>query len=227
MTTTTRRSLDQQHSIVEAAHGYGVILDTREIFLYGEVDAEGVLGNQFITNMRILLSKSSSKPIVIHQHSLGGDWCTGMMIFDSILSCPCPIIFICHGIAASMGSIIPMACVSHGDAYIINMPNCDWLIHDGTTDISEGLTMKQARSWASWEERNTKTMREWYVQACSRGKVFEGKTKPQIRARIKSRLNLDEDWWLTAREAVDHGFADAVLGDENFESIISIKQHWQ
>jgi len=224
--TTTRRSLDQQHSIVEAGHCYGVLLDTREIFIYGEVDGEGELGNSFVTNMRILLSKSAIKPIVIHQHSLGGDWCTGMMIFDSILSCPAPIIFVCHGLAASMGSIIPMSCIKHGNAYIVNMPNCDWLIHDGTTDISDGLTMKQARSWAVWEERNTKTMREWYVDACSKGREYQGKNKSQIRAKIKSKLNSDEDWWLTSREAVDHGFADAVLGDAGFESIEIIKNHW-
>lgn len=226
MTTTTRRSLDQQHSIVEAAHCYGVVLDTREIFLYGEVDEVGELGNQFVTNMRILLSRSSSVPIVIHQHSLGGDWSCGMMIYDSIISCSCPIIFVCHGVAASMGTVIPMACIAHGDAYVINMPNCDWLIHDGTTGINQGLTMKQARAWAAWEDRTAKIMTQWYVEACSRGKMFEGKTKSQIKAKIKSKLNLDEDWWLTAREAVDYGFADAVLGDEGFESIKSIKEHW-
>lgn len=226
MTTTTRRSLDQQHSIVEAAHGYGVILDTREIFLYGGVDEEGILGNQFITNMRILLSKSHSQPIVIHQHSLGGDWACGMMIFDSIKTCPCPIIFICHGIVASMGTVIPMACIGRED-YIISMPNCDWMIHDGTTGIHSGLTMKQARSWASWEERVSKSMREWYVEACSKGEKFEGKSRSQIRAKIKSKLDADEDWYLSPREAVEYGFAHAVLGDEGFESVESIKKHWQ
>lgn len=227
MTGTTRRSLDQQHSIVEASHCYGVILDTREIFIYGEVDDIGEMGNQFVTNMRILLSRDMFKPIVIHQHSLGGDWSTGMMVYDSILTCPCPIIFICHGIAASMGSIIPMACISHGNAYVINMPNCDWLIHDGTTGINESLTLKQAKSWALWEDRTSKTMREWYVKACKRGEVFEGKTDGQIRAKLKSKLNSDEDWWLTAREAVEYGFADAVLGDKHFESIRAIKEHWR
>ena len=218
-----RRNLDQQHSIVEAVHSYGIILDSREIFISGEVDGEGLLGNYFLANMRILLSRSTTDPIIIHQHSLGGDWSCGMMVYDSITSCPCPIIFVCHGLAASMGSIIPMACVEHGNAYRINMPNCDWLIHDGTTDISDGLTIKQSKSWAKWEDRTRNTMMDWYLSACKNGDFYAGKTDRQIKAYIKKQLDNKEDWWLSARESVQHGFADAVLGDEGYESISVIK----
>lgn len=222
----SRRSLDQQHSIVETGHSYGIILDSREIFLNGEVDTEGVLSNKFLTNIRILTSKSKTEPIIIHQHSLGGDWSCGMMIYDSIRYCPCPIIFICHGIAASVGSVIPMACISHGNSYIINMPNCDWLIHDGTSGVGSGLTIRQAKSWVDWEENNLKIMREMYVEACCRGEAFKGKNKSQIRSKIKSKMNSDEDWWLSARDAVYYGFADAVIGDHGFESIDSIKEYF-
>lgn len=224
---TTRRSLDQQHSIIEAGHCYGVLLDTREIFIRGEVDGEGELGNAFSINLRILLSKSKEQPIVIHQHSLGGDWSCGMMIYDSIVTCPAPIIFVCHGIAASMGSIIPMACVEHGNAYRINMPNCDWLIHDGTTDICDAHTYKQSKAWGNWEERTRKSMLDWYVESCKEGEFHSGKTDNQIRAYIKKQLDNKEDWWLSSREAVEHGFADAVMGDEGFESINVIKGCWQ
>lgn len=221
--TTKRRNLDQQHSIVEAAHCYGVILDTREIFLYGEVDGEGLLGNSFVNNMRILLSRSATEPIVVHQHSLGGDWACGMMIFDSIITSTCPIIFVCHGIAASMGSIIPMSCVKHGNAVRVNMPNCDWLIHDGTTDIHDGLTIKQAKSWAGWEDRTRKVMMEWYADACF-GSNFHGESsKNKVRAYIKRQMGNKEDWWLDAHESADHGFVDGVLGEEGFETIADIK----
>lgn len=226
MTTTTRRTLDQHHSIIEAAHDYGIMLDGRELFYYGEVDGDGELGNHFLTNMRILISKSSTKPIIIHQHSLGGDWACGMMIFDAVVTCPCPIVFVCHGLAASMGSIIPMSCIQHPDAYIINMPNCDWLIHDGTTGILPSLTYKQSRSWGEWEKRTRDIMINLYVKACRRGKFHKGRSEKQIKAYIKRQLDSKEDWWLTPEEAVEHGFADAVLGDKDFETIQVIKGHW-
>ena len=34
-----------------------------------------------------------------------------------------------------------------------------------------------------------------------------------------------EDWWVSGEDAVENGFADAVLGDNKYESINSIKYH--
>ena len=34
-----------------------------------------------------------------------------------------------------------------------------------------------------------------------------------------------EDWWISAKEAVENGFADVVLGDKKYESINSIKKN--
>lgn len=220
------RTLDEKHSIIQAAHDFCVMLGTREIFLHGGPDEDGVLGDKFLKNMRILESHSKTKPIIIHQYSVGGDWCCGMTIFDAIASCPCPILFVCHGLAASMGSIIPMACVSHWSAYRVNMPNCSWLIHDGTTDISTGLTIKQSQSWGQWELETRKQMMDFYTAACVNGSHFKDKTEKQVRASIKRHLDSKEDWWLSAREAVEFGFADAVLGDEGFENIPHIIKTW-
>ena len=221
-----RRSLDTQHSIVEAAHEYGIILDSREVFIYGGVDEEGELGDKFLKNMRMLEQRHSDKPIIIHQFSVGGDWSCGMSLFDTIVTCPCPILFVCHGLAASMGSVIPMACAKHENSYRVNMPNCDWMIHDGTTDIVSGHTIKQSKSWAAWESRTGIQMMDFYVAACCNGEKYVGKTHGQIRTLIKKKLDSKEDWWLSAREAVEHGFVNAVLGDEGFESIPFIIKNW-
>ena len=228
----THRTLDQRHDIAESAHDYGIIFDSREIFLSGEVDDDGDLGNKFITNMQLLKAQSAIEPIVIHQHSLGGDWACGMMIFDAILACECPIIFICHGITASMGTVIPMACIQHGNAYVVNMPNCSWMIHDGTTDITSDMTYRQSRSFVPWEDRTRQDMLQWYTAACSRGTILEGKPDKKIVAFIQKQMEQKEDWWLSAREAVEYGFADAIMGDGpdetgvGFANIPEIKKHW-
>jgi len=219
-----RRNLDQQHSIVEAAHEYNIMLDSREIFLHGEVGED--LSKGFLTNLQILLSRTDEAPITIHQFGLGGDWCSGVAIFDAITLCPCPIVFVCHGIAASMSSIIPMACSQREQAYCINMPNCDWLIHDGTTGIMQDMTHKQAQSWSEWEKRLKEDTLDWYTLSCSEGEVYKNRSDKQIRASIKQKLDSKEDWWLTAREAVEHGFADAILGDEGFASLKEIRSEF-
>ena len=221
----TKRTLDQAHSAVEAAHCYNILLDSREIFVHGETDEWGDMGDSFLKNLRILLSRNAIDPIVIHQHNLGGDWACGMMLRDAIATCPVPIVFICHGIAASMGSIIPMGCHRHKDAYVINMPSADWLLHEGYTDIG-GLTMKQARSWAKWEDRITVEMFDWYVEAFKKGSKCEGWSDTRVRNLITKQLQIREDWWLSAREAVEYGLADAVMGDEGFESVETILKHW-
>jgi len=224
---TRRTTADQHKSIVETVHAYDILIENREIFLFGEIDDNGDLCKSFLKNIKILINRSDISPIIIHQYSIGGDWTSGMVIFDAILSCPCPIIFMCHGIASSMGSIIPMACVEHGNAYRINMPNCYWLIHDGTTGISHELTHKQSMSWADWEKELKNKMTDLYVSACKNSKLHKNKSDKQIRAYLKRQLDAKEDGLLSSRDSVEHGFADAVLGDKNFESIKDIKNHWE
>ena len=169
---TKRRTLDQKHSIVESLHEYNIILDQREIFLHGTVDEDGDLGNGFLKNLRILESQSVELPIIIHQHSLGGDWCNGIVIHDAIVACPSPILLLCHGINASMGTVISTACSKHENSYCVTMPNCSWLIHEGTTDITEMLTHKQSVSWAGMEKITMQLMMEWYVGSCKHGTTF-------------------------------------------------------
>ena len=220
-----KKSRSEKSFIIEESHKYCILLDTREIFLHGYIDSSedpGVeyrMANTFIKNMR-LLENISSDFIVIHQHSVGGEWCEGMMVYDSIVSCKSPIIFICHGIAASMGSIIPQAVIEHGNGYRLCTPNCEWLIHDGFTDIYEGQTHKQAQSWAKWEKRNKNKMDEIYLKAFKKGQKFDGFTDKRIISELHKKLNEKEDWWLDANEAVEYGFVDGIYNrDYTIEDI--------
>jgi len=230
-----KRTVNQWHYIVESIHDYNVLLDTREIFIHGcldEIDDSGVdhiMANKFVKNMRLLETlPAADKPIIIHQHSVGGDWSSGMMMFDTIVSCRCPILFIYHGEACSMGSIIPQACAVHKNAYRVIMPNVLFMVHDGTTGIDTNFTRKKTKSWAAIEEKLDKQMMEIYCRACANGeffKNFEGNVK--IKQYIREQLDKSEDWWLNARETVFYGFADAVMGDEGYESIDDILQNWE
>lgn len=223
-TLITKKGRNQKHDIIEEIHGYHLCLDTREIFLHGETDSEnydaGVefrMSNRFLKNVR-LLEAAGDDPIVVHQNTDGGDWYSGMMIYDAIIACQCHVIFIMHGTACSMGSIIPQA----ADTRIV-MPSCTFMVHDGSTSLSG--THKQVQSAAQLEERMRDQMLDIYSSVCVNGHYFqkEQATPKKVREYIITKMNEKEDWWLSARETVMFGFADAVLGDEGYESIESIR----
>jgi ATP-dependent protease ClpP protease subunit len=223
-TLITKKGRNQKHDIIEEIHSYNICIDTREIFLHGEPgesnEDSGVdfrMANRFLKNVR-LLEAAGDDPIIVHQHNIGGDWCDGMLIFDAITQCQCHIILVMHGEASSMGSIIPQA----ADTRLI-MPNCTFMIHDGSTDL-EG-THKQVQSAAVLEGKMRDRMLEIYSSVCLNGHYFqkEQADTKAITKYIVSKMNEKEDWYLSAREAVAFGFADAVLGDEGYEYIDNVK----
>ena len=223
-TLITKKGRNQKHDIIEEIHSYNLCIDTREIYLHGEPGNEsedsGVefrMANRFLKNIRFL-EAAGDDPIIVHQHSIGGDWSEGMMIYDIITHCQCHIIFAMHGLACSMGSIIPQA----ADTRII-MPNCLFMIHDGSTSLDG--THKQVQSAAQLEEKMRDQMLDIYASVCVNGHYFqkEQATAKKVREYLISRMNEKEDWWLNAREAVAFGFADAVLGDESYDTIENIR----
>ena len=191
---------------------------TREIYLCGhegEVDEKLTMG--FLKNLRILENKSK-EPIVIHQYSVGGDWNAGMAMYDAIRNSPCRFVYICYGIAASMGSVIPQAVIGKG--LRVTAENCEWLIHDGSSNISG--THKQAVSNMKHTQIALKTMYDIYADSCNDGEFFIDKNKSQVKKHIQYQLNTKEDWIFNGRDAVWYGFADGVLGDEGYQDVLRI-----
>lgn len=223
-TSITKKGRNQKHDIIEEMHSYNICIDTREIFLHGEIgdnsEDSGVdfkMSNKFIKNIRFLES-SGDDPIIVHQHSIGGEWSDGMMIYDAIASCQCHIVFIMHGCAYSMGSIIPQA----ADLRII-MPNCTFMIHHTSSNLE--ATYKQLRSFAESEEKIKDKMLDIYSSVCINGHYFQKEQADQkkVREYIISKLNEKDDWYLFSREAVALGFADAVFGDDGYENLYNIR----
>lgn len=206
--------------LLNEIHDYSVNIDTREIFLHGYIGSDDTdqgtdwrISNTFIKNMRLLESLSSNT-IIIHQHNIGGNWDCGMSIYDSISLSQCPTLFIMWGCAASMGSVIPQA----ANIRLIS-PNCDFMIHEGFVDLQDA-TYKQATSIVNLNKRMRDAMIEIYSNKCCKSKFFDKKTKSEIESFLVNKLDRKEDWWLTAKEAVNYGFADAILGEEDINLIV-------
>jgi len=220
--TRTTRNRHQKSNIISEAHEHGIIIETRSIFLHGhfsESEDPGVeyrSANRFLKNVKILES-FSDEPIVVHQHSPGGDWDAGMVMYDAVKNSSCPFVFVCHGVAASMGSIVPQAAQDKG--YRIVMPNCDWLIHDGSVDTGD-MTLRQFNSYHCYIENMRKRMLDIYCEVCSAsGERFKSMKKASVKNFIRRKLQSKEDWWLTSAEAIEFGFADGLYGSKGYESI--------
>uniref|UniRef100_A0A6M3KUV2 Putative protease n=1 Tax=viral metagenome TaxID=1070528 RepID=A0A6M3KUV2_9ZZZZ len=223
----SKKTREYKSSIVGELHEYNILLETKEIFLHGYIgDTEDDPGidyrsaSNFIKNIKILESMDD-KPIIVHQYSVGGSWECGMMMFDIINNSNLFIIFILHGVAASMGSIIPQA----ADLRVI-MPNCCFMVHSGYTGINSELTMKQSRSWIEWERHITDSTFNIYAEKCQNGLFFTEKqsTISDVKKYIKKQLDEREDWFLGSCEAVNLGFADGIYGQSGFEDINIIRK---
>lgn len=223
-----RLGREQKASIVYEIHNSCINIETREIFLHGdngEHDEDPGIdwrsATAFVKNIRLLESFSKDKVIFVHQYTYGGEWCSGMAIYDSIQACQAPVIFVMWGVACSMGSVIPQA----ADRRVI-APNCGFMIHEGSSSL-EG-THKQVMSGAEVESKTKKILFDIYVDVCQYGPFFEEGEYSQedIKNFLQNKMDKKEDWWLDAQETVKYGFADGVLGYEGFETLIDIKNNW-
>ncbi len=216
-----KKTRNQKHDILEELHQHNILVETRELFIHGEPDdasqdsgVEFRMAAKFLKNIRYL-EQCSDEPIIIHQHSIGGNWDAGMIIYDAITSSHCHIIFIMHGTACSMGSIVPHS----ADTRII-MPSCTFMVHTGYTDIG-GHTYKQSQSWAEMEKRQTDIMLDIYASVAinSPFSIANKMDDKKIKKFLMSKMDQKEDWWLFASDAVKYGFADAILGEFGYETL--------
>ncbi len=230
MANPKRRNISQFSEMVYDAHNFGIIVDTREIFISpslhmetDQADIDHTVCHQFIRNLQILNSMGS-KPILVHMATCGGDWSYGMAMYDAIKnSCEddslSNIIVLSYGHARSMSSIIPQAAT-----YRVLMPSCYYLVHYGEVADSGNYTNVLAN--IKWYEKDTDIMLQVYVDRIQEGQFFkrEGWDDKQILNWLKETIDKKQEFFMSPRDAVDKGFADAVLGDEGYVTIKELRE---
>jgi ATP-dependent protease ClpP protease subunit len=199
--------------IIEDQHSYGVDMKNREIYLHGHhgsfEEDPGVdyrMASTFIKNIRSL-DIANQQAIIVHMHSVGGNWGDGMAIYDAISLCRSHVTVLVYGQAESMSGIILQA----ADLRVM-MPNSYFMSHYGSTEISGDFL--NAHNEAKYDQAIADRMFEIYSEQCVEGAFFQkhykhttvDKVNNFLRRRMKSG-----DWYLTADEAVHYGFSDHVL----------------
>ncbi len=191
---------------VDKWHDSGLYIPTRHVYIgsaHSDVDlSEGgcdyLMAEKAIKNLHILESLNK-EPITVLMNNIGGDEYHGFAIYDTIRLCESHVTVKVFGHAMSMGSIILQAADER-----LMAPTSRQMIHYGTWGIHDHA--KTTQKWAKEGEKIDKWMEAMYLQ----------KMKEKVPHFTIARLQrmLDHDTFLTAKESVEFGLADKVLGEE-------------
>lgn len=202
----------RKSDLIYNVHNFGLILETREIFLSSnlnlpndDTEIDHTSANQFIRNLRIL-DNINNKQIVIHSITGGGSWTYGLAIYDAIKNSKSYITVFIYGEASSMSSIIPQAADNR-----ILMPNASVHIHWGDSIIGGNSVKLQAE--ATWSKKEQNTMLNIYSERCVDGEFFKNRkmTQIQVKSWIRNTINRKQEIFLTKEEAVNKGFVDSIF----------------
>ena len=210
---------------ISDVHSHGLDVKNREIYLHSYVantdEDPGVdykMAANFYKNIRVLDSISQD-PIIIHMHSIGGNWNDGMAIYDAMMVCQSYITVLAYGQAESMSSIVLQAADKR-----VMMPNAYFMCHFGSSGY--GGNYLDVQKGAAFERRMMETMMDIYADACIKGKYFKEQYTEPTFEKVKNYLKRkfkDGDWYLDPNEAVYYGFADCVLDTRKHKNINSLK----
>ena len=196
--------------VIESVRGFDAIpiddvfLRDRKIFLVGSVTDESC--NDLIKKLLYLESVDSTRPITVFLNTPGGSVWDGLSVYDTIRLMKSPVTAVVTGIAASMGSILLLACEKENR---LMLPSSRIMIHD-----------------CSWGKRDFGGVKPVEIQE---ELDMLKKTNDRLLNIIAERTGhtVDEiaeitrsDAWFDAAEAIGFGLASTVIDDTNFGTLI-------
>lgn len=191
---------------------------SREIYLHGYADAEeepGVeyrMATSFVKNLHILDMQGAGN-ILVHMHTIGGNWSDGMAIFNSIQMSRSPITILGYAQASSMSGVVFQA----ADKRVL-MPDCEIMIHHGSVSIED--TAIAVKSAVTQNDKYCERMLRIFAERAIMGKYFTDRKYSVRRTMtfIDQRIRQNGDWYLMPDEAVYYGFADGIYGEKGFDT---------
>ena len=149
-----------------------------------------------------------SKPITLFIDSIGGEFSTGMALYDIIKLSKAPIITV--GInCASMGSIIFMA----GNKRLV-FPSSRFMLHLPSAVIQSevSLDVKELEIKSKELNRVKEEVVDYYIDNGVTAGL--GKSADKLKIRKQIFKDIDRAFWLTAKEAINYGLADSIITKE-------------
>jgi len=182
---------------------YSRLMKDRIIMLNGPV--EDSMANLIVAQMLYLESDNAEKDINLYINSPGGAVTAGLAIYDTMQYIKNDVRTIVMGQACSMGSFLAQA-GTPGKRIVL--PESRTMIHrvssgtpgtSGSVHVQE-LQFEDAKRHYEESQKINKRLTELYVKHNTQGKTYE-----ELFETMKF------DTFLTAKEAVENGFADQVV----------------
>ena len=82
---------------------------------------------------------------------------------------------------------------------------------------------KQQKSFIEQVEKQTDLAVEIFAERLSKGKFYNKTAIPAIKKNIYKKYEQKIDWWLLAEEAIEYGFADGILGSDEYSTVEDIR----
>ncbi len=169
---------------------YSRLLEDRIILLCGEIDDH--LANNIVAQL-LYLDSLGNENINLYINSNGGSVTAGMAIYDTMNYIKSDVSTICVGLAASMGAFL-LSSGAKGKRYAL--PNADILIH-------------QPSGGAQGQATDMKIAAEHIIKTRERLNQILAKNTGQKIERIEN--DVERDYYLTAKEALNYGILDKIL----------------
>lgn len=182
--------------------------DEGEITLYGDVMSQQPVDwwtgepepGLYITPegfMEDLASVKDKGHVTVKLNSCGGDLYTGIAIHNALKALSGEVNVVVEGIAASAASVIMCA----GDTVTV-YPGSLVMIHGVSVLLWDSLNIQDMKQLIKGMDASERAVAE----------IYDGKTGLGVDTL---RSMMTKETWLTGREAIEKGFADAIREDED------------
>lgn len=149
---------------------------------------------RLMAQLLLLDAQDPKKPIHFYINTPGGSISDGFAIFDTVRFLSAPVITVCTGLSASMGTILMLSPQDKKNR--VCLPNTRFMIHQPSSAY---------RGSASDIEIGAKQilkLRDRLVE------IYVEETKMDEE---RVRADLHRDYWMTAEEAVKYGLCDRIV----------------
>ncbi len=170
---------------------YSRLLRERIIFLGSPIDDQ--VANLVIAQLLFLEGEDPDRDVMIYINSPGGSVDAGLGIYDAMQYIKPPVMTICVGMAASMGSLL-LAAGTKGKRYAL--PHSRIMIHQPW-----GGTQGKATDVQIWTEELLKAYES----------ITDIYVKHTGQERAKVREDLQRDYFLSAEQAKAYGVVDEIM----------------
>lgn len=183
--------VEKSHDGERAFDIYSRLLKDRIIFLGEEVNEH--TANLVVAQMLFLAGEDSKKDIMFYINSPGGSVYDGMAIYDTMQFVKPDVQTIGVGLQASMGAFL-LSSGSKGKRYVL--PHSRVMIHQPSSGTKGKVTDQEI------------TLRE-SIRVKKLLNEILAKNTGQKLAKIEK--DVDRDFWMDAKEAIEYGLADDII----------------